>query len=129
MSDDEVGKTVVDRALAVHEELGPGLLGTVYEAVLAYEFRGARLTVERQVPVPLDYRGLRFEEGFRIDPMVEGRVVIKVKSVDQIYNAHRKQLLPYLRLTRTRLSYLINFGEGLMKKGVVRIANGAFERT
>ena len=127
MKDDEIGRIVVDAAVAVHRELGPGLLETVYEAVMAYELRERGLAVARQVPVPLRYRGVDFEEGFRMDLSVQARVIVELKCVERLDNAHRKQLLTYLRLTGRRLGYLLNFNRALMKDGIVRVANGAEE--
>ncbi|MDZ7787528.1 MAG: GxxExxY protein [Halofilum sp. (in: g-proteobacteria)] len=127
MKDDEIGRIVVDAAVAVHRELGPGLLETVYEAVMAYELRERGLAVARQVPVPLRYRGVDFEEGFRMDLSVQARVIVELKCVESLNNAHRKQLLTYLRLTGRRLGYLLNFNRALMKDGIVRVANGAEE--
>ncbi len=127
MGDDEVGRIVVDAAIGVHRELGPGLLETVYEAVMAHELRERGLTVARQVPVPLRYRGVEFEEGFRMDLFVQSRVIVELKCVESLNNAHRKQVLTYLRLTGRRLGHLLNFNRALMKDGIVRVANGAKE--
>ena len=129
MIDDEIGRIVVDAAVAVHREMGPGLLEAVYEVVLAHELRERNLEVSRQVPVPLVYRGTRFEEGFRIDLYVQSRVIVEVKCVERLNNAHRKQLLTYLRLTNRHLGYLLNFSGPLMKKGIVRVANGSGENS
>ena len=127
MRDDEIGRIVVDAAVAVHRELGPGLLETVYEAVMAHELRERGLKAERQVPVPLRYRGVDFEEGFRIDLYIQARVIVELKCVESLNNAHRKQLLTYLTLTGRRLGYLLNFNRALMKDGIVRVANRAEE--
>ncbi|MEF8833380.1 MAG: GxxExxY protein [Halofilum sp. (in: g-proteobacteria)] len=127
MKDDEIGRIVVDAAVAVHRKLGPGLLETVYEAVMAYDLRERGLAVARQVPVPLRYRGVDFEEGFRMDLSVQARLIVELKCVESLNNAHRKQLLTYLRLTGRRLGYLLNFNGALMKDGIVRVANGAEE--
>ena len=129
MSEDEIGKEVVDSAVRIHRELGPGLLETVYEVVLAYELRRRGLQVERQVVIPLDYHGLKFDEAFRADLVIENKVIVELKCVEQISNAHKKQLLTYLRLTDMRLGYLLNFGEALMKNGITRIAHRLPEPT
>jgi len=104
----------------VHRALGPGLLEVVYEAVLARELCNRGLQVERQVAISLDYDGLRFEEAFRADLLVERRVIVEIKCVETLNYAHRKQLLTYLRLADLRLGYLLNFAEALMKHGITR---------
>ena len=118
--EERVGRAVVDAAVQVHRELGPGLLESVYEAVLAHELSERGLRVERQVPVAFDWRGMRFNEGFRADIIVDGCVLLELKSVERLHNAHRKQVLTYLRLTGMRLGYLINFGEALIRNGITR---------
>ncbi len=124
MTENEIGKVVVDAALCVHRELGPGLLESVYEAVLAHELRDRGLRVDRQVAVSIEYRGMRFDEGFRADLIVEGKIILELKSVENVTNAHKKQVLTYLRLTGLKLGYLLNFGEALMRDGITRIVNG-----
>ena len=118
--EERVGRAVVDAAVQVHRELGPGLLESVYEAVLAHELSERGLRVERQVPVAFEWRGMRFNEGFRADIIVDGCVLLELKSVERLHNAHRKQVLTYLRLTGMRLGYLINFGEALIRNGITR---------
>ncbi len=122
MVEDQVGKEVVDSAVQVHRELGNGLLETVYEAVLAHELRKRGLGVDRQAPIALEYRGLKFEEGFRADLLIESKVIVELKCVEKLHNAHKKQLLTYLRLADLRLGYLLNFGAPLMRDGITRIA-------
>ena len=124
MNEDAIGREVVDAAVGVHQALGPGLLESVYEVALAYELRERGLRVERQVSVPFRYKQIQFDEGFRIDLLVESRVIVEVKSLEALNNAHRKQVLTYLRVSNRRLGLLLNFGQALMKQGVVRIANG-----
>jgi len=124
MTENEIGRIVVDAALAVHRELGPGLLETVYEVVLTHELNQRGLHAQRQVPMSIVYRGTTFDEGFRADVVVEGKVILELKSVEKVSNAHKKQLLTYLRLTGLRLGFLLNFGEALMKDGITRTANG-----
>ena len=123
MTEDEIGRLVVDVAVRLHQEMGPGLLETVYEVILAYELRRRGLRVERQVPLPVTYEGLRFDEGFRVDLIVEDKVILELKCVEKANNAHKKQLLTYLRLADKRLGYLLNFGEAIMKHGITRIVN------
>ena len=123
MNENCIGREVVDAAIVVHRELGPGLLETVYEIVLLDELRKRGLSAERQVPIPIVCRGVRFDEGFRADIIVEDRVIIELKSVERITNAHKKQLLTYLKLTGMNLGYLLNFGAALMKSGITRTVN------
>jgi len=124
MHENDIGKEVVDAAIAVHRELGPGLLETVYEVVLLNELRERGLRAERQVPVAIEWRSVRFDEGFRADIIVANKVIIELKSVEKITNAHRKQVLTYLKPTGMRLGYLLNFGEAMMKNGITRTVNG-----
>ena len=123
MTENEIGTMIIEAAIAVHRELGPGLLETVYEVILAREIADRGLKVERQVPVPIDYKGIRFDEGFRADVIVEGRVILELKSVERVSAAHKKQVQTYLRLTGCKLGYLLNFGEDVMKTGITRCVN------
>ncbi len=125
MTENEVGKIIVDCAFQVHTKLGPGLLESVYEIALAHELKNRGLIVERQVPIPVVYDGIQFDEGFRADLIVAGLVIIELKSVEVIHPVHKKQLLTYLRLADKRLGYLINFGAELIKDGISRVSNGA----
>jgi len=127
MTENEIGKVVVDSAVTVHRELGPGLLETVYEVILAHELGQRGLRVERQVPISIELRGIKFEEAFRADMLVEGKVVLELKSIEEVTRAHKKQLQTYLRLTGHKLGFLLNFGEALMKKGITRAVNGLDE--
>lgn len=124
MTENEIGKVVVDSAVTVHRELGPGLLETVYEVILAHELRQRGLRVERQVPISIEFRGIKFDEAFRADIVIEEKVVLELKSVEQVTRAHKKQLQTYLRLTGYKLGFLLNFGEALMKNGITRAVNG-----
>ena len=127
MTENEIGREVVDAAIAVHRGLGPGLLESVYEIVLAHELQQRGLRVDRQVPIPIVYRGIKFEEGFRADIMVEYKVVLELKSVEMVIPAHKKQIQTYLRLTGCKLGFLLNFGEAVMKTGITRAVNGLEE--
>ena len=127
MTENEIGKVVVDSAVTIHRELGPGLLETVYEVILAHELRQRGLQVERQVPILIEFRGIKFDEAFRADIVVEGKVVLELKSVEQVTRVHKKQLQTYLRLTGYKLGFLLNFGEALMKTGITRAVNGLDE--
>lgn len=124
MDENEIGKSIVDSAVHVHQDLGPGLLETVYEVILAAKLRKLGLSVERQIPIPIEYEGLQFDEGFRADLIVEGKVIVEVKSVASVHPAHKKQVLTSLRLTGIKLGYLLNFGEALMKDGITRVIHG-----
>ena len=124
MSDlNRISGTIVDAAFHIHSALGPGLLESVYEVVLARELEKRGLQVERQKPVPIVFDGLRFDEGFRADLIVENCVVVELKSVEEIARVHAKQLLTYLRLLDFRLGLLINFGAPVIKDGIRRIVN------
>jgi len=123
MTENEIGTVVVETAIEVHRELGPGLLESVYGLVIAHALRGRGLRVESQVPVAVTYRGITIDVAFRADLVVEGKVVIELKSVEHVQPAHKKQIQTYLRLTGCRLGYLLNFGEALMKDGITRAVN------
>ena len=101
-----------------------GLLESVYEAILTKELELRGLRVRRQIPVPIRYKDMHFDEGFRADLIVEDKVIIELKSVEKVTAAHRKQLQTYVRLTGLKLGYLLNFGEALMKDGITRAVNG-----
>jgi GxxExxY protein len=124
LSENDVSGAVIDSAIRIHQALGPGLLESAYERVLAYELRKRGFHVETQVAVPLRYEDVLIEEGFRADIIVNGTVLVELKSVEKLSPVHKKQVLTYLKLTGIRLGLLINFGEALLKDGVVRIANG-----
>jgi GxxExxY protein len=123
MTENEIAKIVVDASYHIHKRLGPGLLESVYETILAYSLNSRRLKVERQVPVPIIFDGIKFNEGFKADIIVEDKVILELKSVEKTAPVHKKQLLTYLRLTDKRLGLLINFGASLIKDGIFRIAN------
>jgi GxxExxY protein len=123
MEEDEIGRLVVDVAVQIHRELGSGLLEVVYEVILAHELRRRGLRVDRQLPVLIACKGVRFDEGFRLDLLVENKVIIELKCVEALNSAHEKQVLTYLRLSDKRLGYLLNFSDALMKNGIVRIVS------
>ena len=127
MTENEIGTLVVDCAVKLHMELGPGLLESVYEVLLAHRLKKMGLQVERQVHIPIEFDGIRFDEGFRADLIVEGKVLLELKSVERTTKSHKKQVLTYLKLTGLKLGYLLNFGESLMKDGISRILNGTVE--
>ena len=124
MTENEIAKIIVDVAYHVHKRLGPGLLESVYETVLAYKLEKRGLKVERQIPVPIVYEGISFNEGFRADVIVEDKVIVELKSVETVAPVHKKQLLTYLRLADKRLGLLINFGSELIRDGISRVVNG-----
>ena len=124
MTENEVAKQIVDAAYRVHTSLGPGLLESVYEVVLAYELEKRGLHTVRQQAVPIVYQGIRIEMGFRADLIIEDQVIVEIKSVDAVAHVHKKQLLTHLRLADKRLGLLINFNVALIKDGITRIVNG-----
>ncbi len=127
MTENEIGAILVKTAIDVHRQLGPGLLESVYEIVLAYELNKRGLNVLRQVPISITYKGMVFDEAFRADLVLADKVIVELKSVEQINRAHRKQIQTYLRLTGLKLGYILNFGAALMKEGIVRAVNGLDE--
>jgi GxxExxY protein len=124
MTENQVSKEIVDVALRVHRGLGPGLLESVYEAVMASQLEKRGLNVATQRIIPVVFEGIKIELGFRADLVGEGKVIVEIKSVVEVSDVHRKQLLTYLRLANLRLGLLINFNVALIKNGIVRIANG-----
>ena len=124
MDENEIGGVVVDCAVKMHRRLGPGLLESVYEEVLACQLRNRGLLIQKQVAVPIAYDNLLFELAFRADLIVGGTVILELKSVERVTNAHKKQLLTYLRLSGRKVGYLLNFGEALMRDGISRVING-----
>jgi GxxExxY protein len=124
VNENEIGSIIVDCAVALHKSLGPGLLESVYEAILTKQLEQAGLVVRRQVSVPIKFNGIELDEGFRADLIVNESVIIELKSVEAIHPVHKKQLLTYLKLTGLKLGYLLNFGDELMKNGITRIING-----
>lgn len=127
MTENEIGTICVNAAIDVHRQLGPGLLETVYEVVLAYELSKRGLPAKRQVPISISYKDMVFDEAFRADLLVADKVIIELKSIELINKAHRKQIQTYLRLTGLKLGYIFNFGAALMKEGIVRAVNGLEE--
>ena len=127
MTENELATEIVNVAYRMHTILGPGLLESVYEAVLASELVKRGLYVTTQQPIPVMYEGTRFEMGFRADLVVEDKVIVEIKSIAEIAAVHKKQLLSYLRLSDRRLGLLINFNVVLIKDGIIRIVNGLKE--
>ena len=123
-TENELSKIVVDVAFQVHTKLGPGLLESVYQKVMAYELRKRGLIVEEEVPLPVIWEEVKMEVGFRIDLMIDRKLIIELKSVEKVAPVHKKILLTYLRLADCKPGLLINFGEELMKTGISRVVNG-----
>lgn len=117
----QIGRAVMDAAFAVHRELGPGLLESVYEHCLAADLIRAGLSVERQLAIPVSYRGERIDAGFRLDLFIDRKVVVEIKSIDALAAIHTAQLLTYLRFSQVRLGYLINFNTTKLKDGFRRL--------
>ena len=124
MSENELAKIAVDAAYQIHTRLGPGLLESVCQAIMLYELRKRGLKVEDEVPIPVIWEEVNVDVGFRADLIVEGKLVLELKSVEQVAPVHKKQLLTHLRLTNCRLDLLINFGALLIKDGITRVVNG-----
>jgi len=124
MNENEIGTIIIETAITIHKGLGPGLLESVYETILAKKLTDKGLNVNRQVAIPIKFEGIQFDEGFRADIIANDKVVIEIKSVEKLNNVHKKQLLTYLRLSNLKLGYLINFNEELLKNGISRIING-----
>jgi GxxExxY protein len=127
MNENQIGTVCIQVAIDIHKDLGPGLLESVYEVVLAYELRKRGLKVEQQIPVPIQYQGITFDNAFRADLIVEDKIILELKSVEQINKMHRKQLQTYLRLSGKKLGYVFNFGAKLMKDGIARAVNNLEE--
>ncbi len=123
MQIDEISAIVVDEAIGIHRELGPGLFEIVYESVLFGRLAARGLRVARQVAVPLTFDGQHFDAAFRIDILVEDCLVLEIKAVDQMTKVHARQLLTYLRLLKQPVGLLLNFSGGTMKEGIRRMVN------
>lgn len=122
-NDNIISREIVDSAIAIHSALGPGLLESAYEAALAHELSSRGFQVDRQVALPLVYRGLRLEKGYRLDMLVGKRVVVEVKCIGAIHDVHVKQVLTYLRLSDLRIGLILNFRVRLMKEGIKRVVD------
>jgi len=123
VTENEIATQIVDAAYKVHTTFGPGLLESVYEAVMSEELSRRGLRVVRQQAIPLDYENVHLDIGFRADMIVEGKVIVEIRAVENIAPVHRKQLLTYLRLAGKRLGLLINFDTELIKDGISRVVN------
>ncbi len=123
MTENQIGKIIVDCALRVHKELGPGLLESTYEECLLFEIIESGLGVKQQRALPVIYKDVKLECGYRIDLLVENKVIIEIKSVEALNDIHLAQILTYLKLSDCRLGYLINFNVKLIKNGIKRVVN------
>lgn len=121
---DDVTGAIVDASVRIHRDLGPGLFESVYEAILARSLEERGLRVERQQPMRLEYEGVVFEEAFRVDLLVDSRVIVEIKSIEKLAPVHTKQLLTYLRIADLRAGLLVNFGAPLLRDGLRRVVNG-----
>jgi GxxExxY protein len=122
--ENEIAKNILDKAFFIHRELGPGLLESVYQKVLLYELKKLGFKVESEVFIPFMWDEIHFDNGFRADLIVEGKVIIEIKSVQVIAPVHLKQVMTYLKLTKLKLGLLLNFNEAFLKDGIKRIVNG-----
>jgi GxxExxY protein len=124
MDENALSKEIIGAAIDVHRALGPGLLESVDEECLCREFILRNIAFERQVSIPVQYKGVKLECAYKLDILVDDKVIVEIKSVEQVTPVHLKQLLTYLRLTDKKLGLLINFNEEVVKKGIHRVANG-----
>ena len=123
MNENKIATAIVDTCFKIHTTLGAGLFESVYEEILFYELREAGFQVTRQKAIPVIWKELKMEIGFRADLIVNNKVIIEIKSVEHVLPVHKKQLLTYLKLTDLKLGLLVNFNEALIKKGITRIVN------
>jgi GxxExxY protein len=123
MNENEIAKEVVDAAYKIHRRLGPGLLESAYQAILKYELEKRGLQIEAEKVIPVIYDGVNLGDGFRADLIVENKVIVELKSVENIHPVHKKQLFTYLVVADKRLGLLINFGASLIKDGISRVVN------
>ena len=128
MHENEIGTILLDAAFAVHKELGPGLLESTYEACLSYESIQRGLTIETQVPLPVIYKEVKLDCGYRIDLRAERKVIVEIKSVEALNDVHMAQVLTYMKLSGCKLGYLLNFNVKLLKEGIKRIVLGDFQK-
>jgi len=127
MSENEISKILVDIFIKVHSELGPGLLESVYEAAICHELFKRNLPFKKQQGIPVFYDSIKMDIGFRADIIVENKVIIEVKSIENLIPVHHKTLLTYLKLTGIKLGLLVNFNVSLVKNGITRIVNNLEE--
>lgn len=124
MSENDIGEMLLGAAMKVHSTLGPGLLESAYEACLTHEIGKQGVEVKRQVTLPLNYDGVNLDAGFRLDLLIDGRVIVELKSIEKILPIHAAQLMSYLKLSGLKLGYLLNFNVVHMRDGIKRMVNG-----
>ena len=129
MDIEQLGNQIIGAAIEVHRELGPGLLESSYERCLFYELNLRNIRAERQKQQPIHYKGFEMDEGYRIDLLIEGKIVLELKAVDALNNVHKAQLITYLKLSQCALGYLINFNVPVLKDGLQRIVNNHPDKT
>ena len=123
MTENEISKIVVDCAIKIHKNLGPGLLESAYEECMYYELKKFGLTVDKQKALPLVYEDIKLEIGYRIDLIIENKVIVEIKSVDTLNDVHLAQILTYIKLSQCKLGLLINFNVAFLKNGIRRVVN------
>ena len=123
MTENQIAKVIVDCCFKIHTELGPGLLESVYEEILNFELKDYGFDVKRQTGIPVYWKGLKMDQGFRTDLIINNKVIIEIKSIENVAAVHYKQLLTYLKLTNLKLGLLVNFNENLIKNGISRVVN------
>ncbi|MFO7799743.1 MAG: GxxExxY protein, partial [Rhodohalobacter sp.] len=124
MTENQISKVVLDCVLKVHSQLGPGLLESAYQECLYYEINKSGLFVQKEVPLPLTYEEVQLEIGYRIDLLVENKFIVEIKSVESLSDVHLAQVLTYLKLSKIKLGFLLNFNVSRLKNGVKRVING-----
>ena len=123
MDENQLSKIVLDVAFDIHKKLGPGLFESVYETIMAFELEQYGLDISRQKPIPVIWKGVKLDLGFRSDIIVNNKLLVEIKSIESLASVHAKQVLTHLKLTKIKLGLLINFNEELLKNGIKRIVN------
>ncbi|CAD5249171.1 MULTISPECIES: GxxExxY protein [unclassified Imperialibacter] len=123
LHENDISRIIVNKLYEIHSQLGPGLFETVYETILHHELTAEGLKVEKQKAIPVVWKGIKMDQGFRADLIVEDKVIVEIKSIESLADVHKKQLLTYLKLTGLKLGLLVNFNESLIKNGIIRIVN------
>jgi GxxExxY protein len=129
MTYDKLSEAIIGAAIAVHRELGPGLLESIYETCLVHELREAGLAVSQQLAIPIMYKGVRMSNDLRLDLLVDDRIIVEVKAVEDFHPVHQAQLLTYLKLTDKRVGLLLNFNSPVLRNGIKRMMNGYLNGT
>jgi len=129
MDINDLTRKIIGAAIEVHKHLGPGLLESSYEECLCHEFQLRKINYERQKPVPIIYKGVKLDCGYRLDVLVEGMIILELKSCEKVEDIHRAQLLTYLKLSALNVGLILNFNEPVLKDGIIRIVNNFEEVT